>query len=154
MILKTGNMWQETGADAILFTANSTVRKDGALVMGRGAALEAQRLFPGINLKLGAIIRKLQQPYGVVMLPPLYGERGGKYIGAFQVKRLFYEDADASLIQHSTDMLCDLADKLQPGLLFAVNFPGIGWGRLKREDVLPIISKLPDNVEVWQNRND
>lgn len=152
MILKTGNMWQDSEADAILFTANSTVRKDGALVMGRGAALEAQKLFPGINKFFGEAIKVFgKRRYGVIYRAPPFG--GGKYIGAFQVKCNYREDADLSLIEYSTDyLLRDIrADLPEPGMLFAVNFPGIGWGRLKREDVLPIISKLPDNVEIWSS---
>ena len=31
-----------------------------------------------------------------------------------------------------------------------LNFPGIGNGKLKREDVLPILEKLPDSVHVWE----
>jgi hypothetical protein len=33
-----------------------------------------------------------------------------------------------------------------------MNFPGIGYGRLKEEDVLPIIDEiLPDNVVVYKH---
>lgn len=155
MILKAGDMWTESKADAILFTANSTVRADGALVMGRGAALEAQKLFPGVNKKFGAAIEKLARPdfgdaYGVVWLP--VDQERLKYLGAFQVKHHYRDDAELSLIRYATDCLMrDMQSDLPaPGLLCAVNFPGIGWGRLRREDVLPIISKLPDNVEVWE----
>ena len=31
-----------------------------------------------------------------------------------------------------------------------LNFPGIGHGRLERDEVLPIIKLLPDSVEVWE----
>lgn len=155
MILKTGNMWEESKADAILFTANSTVRADGALVMGRGAALEAQKLYPGINKKFGGIITILSDShtvlyrdcYGVILLP----RHEGKFVGAFQVKRNYKDDADPWLIDYSVGYLSLLAGRLMPGLNYAVNFPGIGWGRLKREDVLPIIGKLPDNIEVWES---
>jgi hypothetical protein len=31
-----------------------------------------------------------------------------------------------------------------------LNYPGIGNGRLRREDVLPIIALLPDQVTIWE----
>jgi hypothetical protein len=36
-----------------------------------------------------------------------------------------------------------------PGVTIAVNFPGIGNGRLRREAVLPIV-QLPDQVTIWE----
>ncbi len=148
MILKTGDMWQDSKADAILFTANSTVRKDGALVMGRGAAEQAQIRFPGCNMMFGKLIQKTGPNYGVILLPR--GHQDHRFLGAFQVKYHFSDKADIDLIDYSCGMLGLLANILMPGIRYAVNFPGIGWGRLKREDVLPVISKLPDNVEVWE----
>ncbi len=147
MILKTGDMWKESEADAILFTANSTIRADGALVMGRGAALECQSLYAGCNKQFGQII-KGRRLYGVVLGPN--DLKPGYFLGAFQVKYHFKDNADIGLISYSTGKLFELAKYVIPDLLWAVNFPGIGWGRLKREDVLPIISILPDNVEVWE----
>ncbi|MEK6860596.1 MAG: hypothetical protein AABY07_01375 [Nanoarchaeota archaeon] len=47
MILVKGNMWDELGkAELILVTANSNIKKNGALVMGAGAAKEARDRFP------------------------------------------------------------------------------------------------------------
>jgi hypothetical protein len=49
---------------AFLFTGNSTVKTNGALVMGRGAALEVRDLYPGVDHMLG---RKIE-PYHVKRL--------------------------------------------------------------------------------------
>ncbi len=38
----------------------------------------------------------------------------------------------------------------RPHITVALNFPGIGYGGLNRNEVLPIISILPDNVEIWE----
>lgn len=151
MILKTGNMWQDSKADIKLFTANSFVTRQKRLVIGRGAALEALKHWPGCDIFFGAEILKEcghLGEYGVILGATNLTNLLGISLGAFQVKRHFKDDADLALIRNSTQKLKEMADA---GVLTAaVNFPGIGWGRLKREDVLPIISKLPDNVEVWQ----
>ena len=146
MKLRRGNLWNSTD-DVILITGNSYVRNDGALVMGRGAALEAQNRYPGCNLVFGKLIRKAADPYGVVLHPDLVGPR----LGVFQVKRHFKDDADMDLIRFSVETLVALmiTGKLQR-MLVSINFPGIGFGRLRKDDVLPVISSLPDQVTVWE----
>jgi hypothetical protein len=50
--------------------------------------------------------------------------------------------------------LADIASIYEAkGNKIAMNFPGIGWGGLNRLEVLPIISSLPDNVEIWEYDN-
>jgi len=143
MQLKCGNMWTDSTADFKLFTANATVRKDGALVMGRGCALEAQQLFPGCNKVFGGIIKEYDgNIYGVILHPELP-------LGAFQVKWHFKDYAQLELIEYSVKMLSSMA-LAQPDKTFAVNFPGIGYGRLDRSVVLKVIEGLPENVEVWE----
>ena len=149
MILRTGDMWTDSRADVILFTGNASVRADGALVMGRGAALEAQTKFPGLSKRLGKLIsshtRTWGGPYGIfvdALLCPI--------IGVFQVKYRWAEKAEMNLIRYSTEKLTDLTQHVWSDRLIALNFPGTGFGRLKREDVLSIIKSLPDNVEIWE----
>lgn len=147
MILKHGDMWKSK-ADIVLFTGNAFIREDGCLVMGRGAALEAQNKYNGCNKVFGELIlvhRKkfgLGIPYGVILHPNLE-------IGVFQVKWNFWDDALLSLIQHSAAILKTIANN-HNGLNIALNFPGIGFGRLSGASVLPILEQLPDNVEVWK----
>lgn len=56
-----GDMWTFAaiggGTDAICITTNGFVKKNGACVMGRGCALEATHKFPGIEFRLGAMIK-------------------------------------------------------------------------------------------------
>jgi hypothetical protein len=145
MLLRKGNMWKSE-ANLILFTGNSTIRKDGALVMGRGAALQTKQIFPGIEFELGKKITlaDISKPYGVIICET-YSE---PEIGVFQVKRNWRDDADTNLIRFSCIKLAEVANSYK---LIALNFPGIGYGRLKRNYVIGIIiSYLPDNVEVWE----
>lgn len=41
------DLWKPVENAVYIVTTNSTIRKDGALVMGRGAALEATQSYPG-----------------------------------------------------------------------------------------------------------
>jgi len=84
-----GNLWDEWGvADLLLVTTNSTVRRDGTLVMGRGAALEAQQRYPALPARLGHAV--LDRPiYGIELAwyePPTM-------LGVFQVKAHWRDEA-------------------------------------------------------------
>ena len=151
MKLMKGNMW-DSKADLICVTGNSTVRNDGRLVMGRGAALEAQRMYPGINLEFGIQIRDWQRrygsttPYGVLVSH----QNSDRDIGIFQVKWHFKLPAKEELIRNSVSCLRELACSAYESSIIAVNFPGIGYGQLERKDVLPMLKSLPYSVEVWE----
>lgn len=150
MILRKGDMWEQSHAGVILFTGNATIRTDGALVMGRGAALQAQTLFRGINKRLGGAIAcytAAKPVYGVILDTTLENPM----VGVFQVKYNYWDKADKYLITNSCKTLNLMANTVLHKTLIAVNFPGIGYGGLDRRDVLPILQALlPDNVEVWE----
>lgn len=156
MKLVKGNLW-DSKDDVILVTGNSYIRKDGGLVMGRGAAKELLDSYPYLQQNFGEQITNScgsMGKYGLLFKSIVYylfvpeRKKVVKTYGVFQVKYHFRADAELELIQYSTDMLtkCSL-----PGdVTFSMNFPGIGWGRLKREDVLPILQKLPDCVTIYE----
>lgn len=139
-VFKTGDMWSAFGvADYFIITTNAIVKNDGALVMGRGIAQQARDRFPGLDHQLGQVIKRLRSPYGCVLMSP---------ISVFQVKYHWRNEADLSLIAYSAQELNKLARKA-PHRTFALNFPGIGNGRLNAADVRPLLTTLPDNVEIW-----
>lgn len=148
MILKVGNMWHAwREADLFLFTGNSTVRRDGALVMGAGMAREVRDMFPGIDYVLGDVIIK---KYGSgnwynLLISPQWPD---KKLGAFQVKTDWNANASLKLIRHSTGILTQWC-QLYPDARVHLNFPGIGNGKLSKEQVAPIIATLPDSVIIW-----
>lgn len=148
-IFKTGNMWTAFDETALfLLTTNSTVKRNGALVMGRGIARQARDRFPGLDAALGKRIKNVcgsQGQYGLLVSPRWPKAK----LGAFQVKRHYSQPASLDLIRQSTAALCAWCAK-HPAATVAVNFPGIGNGRLRREDVLPIIMQLPDQVTIWE----
>jgi len=147
---KTGNIWSiYDKADLFLITTNSTLKKGNhALVMGRGIARQAKERFPGLEVALGRHIQALcgnQGVYGLLVSPRWPAAK----LGAFQVKQHYSQAASLELIRRSTAALCAWCAE-HPIATVAVNFPGIGNGRLCREAVLPIIAQLPAQVTIWE----
>ncbi len=139
MIREIGNMWDIYGDhECFLITTNSYIRQDGALVMGRGIALQAKNRWSQLPYDLGECIEHLE----------VYGLLWCSGIGAFQVKKHYMRDAQTDIIRHSTSML-KLHAHNHPNVRYDLNFPGIGHGRLEHDEVHEIISILPDNVHIW-----
>ena len=125
----------------LLFTGNSYIKRNGALVMGRGAALQVRDAYPGIDKDIGCQIDHLAF-YGLVTSKTVQPN-----IGAFQVKYSAFEAADLHLISESAALLRQYAEA--NAFPIYMNFPGVGNGRLTREQVWPYIEPLPDNVFVY-----
>lgn len=149
MILKQGNIF-ESNADVIIVTGNSYITKERKLVMGRGAALELKNRVPDIDKIFGSkLFDKHLGVYGLV-----YHQGDSIFdtvYGVFQVKYHFRDNADLDLIKHSTDMLYEHNKDTWDDDMYsiAMNFPGIGYGNLSAKNVLPIISKLQDNITIY-----
>jgi hypothetical protein len=145
MILEQGDMWDVFGkTDLFLITTNPIVRKDGAVVMGRGIAKEASTRFPQLPYDFGTFLDGADPAYfrnGII------GEYDGQKIGCFMVKTHWAEPANLRVILVSASQWAVWAKEYSR---VDLNFPGIGNGKLKREDVLPMIEHLPDNVHVWE----
>jgi hypothetical protein len=152
MQLVKGNLWDEIGkADLILVTANSTLNNCGELVMGAGAALEAKKRWPWMPQRAGAYIRDFATHDGTGMfygLMTFQAEKGlDGQVGLLQTKHGWRYPSSQALITRSLRMLWGSANSFHR---IALNFPGIGLGGLKREDVLPLLEVLPDNVFVYE----
>lgn len=144
-----GDMWTAFAtADLFLITTNSAIRKDGALVMGRGIARQARDRFPRLAAKLGLHILITYGSLGDygLLVSPRWPEAK---LGAFQVKAHYSQPADLELICYSTAMLCAWC-AAHPDAQVVLNYPGIGSGCLRRETVLPIIAQLPEQVTIWE----
>jgi len=143
MKIQHGDMWKTGIAyDELYVTGNATIKNNGELVMGRGAAREAALRYPYLAAYFGSVIG--DRPV-YLLIPP--SERVN--VGLFQVKHHFQEKATLDLIKHSAMALAVRA-RLHPAWRFALNFPGIGDGGLEYGEVSPIIEwVLPDNVDVW-----
>lgn len=139
MKLHYGNMWDSyEKAGRFLFTGNATVKKDGALVMGRGMALDVRDRFPGIDKRIGSKLIDGAE-YNLLV---------GKKIGVFQVKNHWSDDSDIDLIIRSLLFLSHWAHN-NSHVEIHMNYPGIGNGGLDVDIVSPWIALLPDNVNIW-----
>ncbi|MCO5188354.1 MAG: hypothetical protein M9928_14185 [Anaerolineae bacterium] len=146
---RQGDMWSVWNtADLFAITTNSTLRTDGALVMGRGIARQARNRFPGLAAALGQAIAAACGSggvYGLLVSPSWPDAR----LAAFQVKRDWRSAADRDLIHRSTALLVNWCSA-HPDSQVHLNLPGIGNGRLSRDVVIPIISALPETVTIWE----
>ena len=157
MILEKGNMWDVFGkTDLFMLTTNPIRRKDGAIVMGRGIAKQAADKYPKLPYDFGYRLAQAEhaQGYIEVMYPVdigIIGTYDTQMIGWFMVKDHWRNPADPAIIKRSVNFLTGWANgRTRTWNRIDLNFPGIGNGKLKREDVLPLIEKLPDNVHVWE----
>lgn len=146
-----GNIWSVyDSTDLFLITTNATLRADGALVMGRGIARQARDRFPGLASALGRELRSINgvgKCYGL-LISPAWPQRK---LGLFQVKYHWAEDADLGLIAYSAGALTAWCAR-HPEAQVALNYPGIGNGKLEKEEVASYVDLLPDQVTLWTYR--
>lgn len=148
-MIRLGNMWEHRNEySAVLFTGNSWIKQNGALVMGRGAALYARNNFQGLDLAIGQRIVNTcghMGEYNIIVFTrgPFMG------LGVLQVKFHFRDDADIALIERSLNVLSNRA-LAHPNARYACNYPGIGAGRLGMNQVEPLLQGLPDNIDIWR----
>ncbi|SRR5260221_11850 len=130
-----GNLW-DTMAGGICITTNGYVKPNGRAVMGRGCALEAKERIPGIDKILGRVIKS----QGNHVFPLIEYNRYMVY--SFPVKHNWWEKADIELIKRSCQELCKF---VYDGRVIVLPRPGCGNGRLKWENVKPVIEPLLTN---------
>ena len=126
-----------------LFTGNSFIKRNGALVMGRGAALEVRDMYPGIDKLIGLHLTHLGL-YGLCLAGTNHNN-----LGVFQVKRHFSEKAELDIIKHSVESLNQYARAFGRTAIY-MNYPGVGFGGLLATDVAPLLTTLPDNVFLYK----
>lgn len=140
------SVWNE--ADVFMITTNSTLKKNGALVMGAGIAKQIRDRFKGIDRVIGAMIKNTVGHMGLYGI--LLGDwKNKKKLGLFQVKYDWSSEADLKIIRYSTEQLKIFAEE-HPEINIHLNYPGIGNGKLDKLDVEKVISVLPDNVTIWE----
>lgn len=148
MILEKGNMWDVFfDTDVFMITTNPIRRTDGAVVMGRGIALEAKQRYPELPYDFG---KELDQLHPEIDQP--FVGYIGKYeetpIWWFMVKNHWGEPADLGVIASSCFYLKHGFDWKNKRI--DLNFPGIGNGKLPRDSVLYLLEDLPDNIHIWE----
>ena len=145
-----GNMWDiKEHTDLFLITTNSYIKKNGAVVMGKGIAKTVKDKYPGIDKVFGELINSKAGHLGKygMFVNPLWPQNN---LGIFQVKFHFRYSASMNLIKYSIKKLLEFNDyHYKSNFRIDMNFPGIGNGRLSIRDVKPILDILPDNIHIW-----
>jgi hypothetical protein len=148
MILEKGNMWDVFhDTDIFMITTNPIRRTDGAVVMGRGIALEAKTKFPQLPYDFGKELDNLHPEIDQAYVGQI-GVYNKTPIWFFMVKSHWKDNADLGIIGSSCFYL-------KNGFAFGdkridLNFPGIGNGHLPRDSVLYLLEDLPDNIHIWE----
>lgn len=151
MIIQIGNIFNYAHKfHHICITTNSVINKKGELVMGAGIAKAAKLKDPTLPLAFAnAIKNKVNDQRNNVILPDYYLIGTGKFL-AFQTKRDWKDNSPLELVATSISYLERLALKY-PNREFGLPFPGCNNGGLKKEQVLPYLQSLPNNVTVFQS---
>jgi len=150
MLEAYGNLWDiasEGHWDVIVITTNGYVRKDGAAVMGRGIALEANERYPGLAYELGTKIKNFGNRVHL-----LFGYDPRFVVASFPVKPVFGPNhepgwkakAEYPLVMRSVGELRNYVDRYH-WMDILMPRPGCGYGGLKWQDVKPKIDGLLDN---------
>lgn len=148
MILEKGNMWDVFfDTDIFMITTNPIRRTDGAVVMGRGIALEAKQRYPDIPYDFGKELDKLHPEIDQSFVGCI-GNYEETPIWWFMVKNHWKEPADLGVIASSCFYLKHGFEWQNKRI--DLNFPGIGNGKLPRDSVLYLLEDLPDNIHIWE----
>lgn len=150
MIEVFGDFWRylnDGRATRACITTNSTKKKNGNIVMGRGIAYQAAMRYPRLPRTLGLQI----ELHGHHTIPILKTRNSELILLSFPTKRQWWAPASEALILRSAQELDKLAQE-EPDEIFLLPRPGCSNGGLTWETVRPIISFLPDNVHVIDRR--
>ena len=144
MNFKKGNLYTSEAIkeyDWVGFTANSKINKAGALIMGAGGAKACKDLYTGVELTFG---KKIVDGEEFNVKTSIKHK-----VFALQTKVDWREKSNIALVSRSINRLKELLDAY-PELTFACTFPAIQNGGLKREDILPMLKLLPNNIDIWE----
>ncbi len=147
MTYKYGNLMNHIDDyDIVLFTSNSVIKNNGALVMGAGIALDFRERFKDLDKRIGERIRHLSE-YNLLVLESQvsYGDIS---VGALQTKVHFKDNSPMELVLRSIAELKKFASSHKEYRIATV-FPGIKHGKLSIESLQEFVEKLPENIDVW-----
>ncbi len=144
MIEEKGNIWNKhKEGHYITVTTNGIIKANGECVMGRGVAAQAKRLFPGLPSILGTRLTR-------------YGNHVHLFsnlrIFSFPTKHDWKNPSDIDLIEKSCYELVELCNDPEANKVYIdketkvyMTRPGCGNGRLRWEDVKPILERILDD---------
>ena len=147
MLEQVGDFWSTKG-DAHVITTNGNVTKAGRCIMGRGLALEARTMFPGLALRLGSLIQSRGNHVHYLGTWPRNDTTYNLF--SFPVKHNYWEKASLALIKDSAEELAFQVLPIYQRIIMVR--PGCGNGGRGWSVVKPIVSLL-DNRFIIVERN-
>lgn len=129
--------------EAAAITTNGVIRKNGDAVCGKGQALEAKTIFPGLEAQLGQYLRR----YGNRAFYMGVHEIGGQFTSlvTFPTKHHYRDNSNLVLIEKSAHQVKQIADKFELSKIYLPPV-GCGLGKLDYEkQVRPIIQGILDD---------
>lgn len=134
MIELRGDLWG-TEADARCVTTNAILKSGGRLVMGAGVARQALGRFPGVDKRLGDLVKL----FGNV--PHFLPDIG---LISFPTKHNWRDDSDIELIESSAKSVVRIC--CAHGLRRVVlTRPGCGHGNLLWDEVRTVLEPILDD---------
>ncbi len=134
----TGDIFEIGRYGIICVTTNGVVKKDGALVMGKGVALNFANKFPTMAEKLGQLVKANgNHVYSLGSLVPIDDPSISYTVVSFPTKAHWRDNSTVALVTKSAAELKALADsQAWPGPIY-LPVPGCGngglnWGELKQ----------------------
>ena len=146
IVVKNKNIWSafQTPNNIVVVTTNQEVNSKGELVMGAGIALEAKHRVPGLAKDMGELAN-FNKMYS-------YKQFDKWGIACLQTKLHWKNPTPIKLLCGSIDVFNEWVLKNKATQfhcpLFGCSNGGLNWER----DVLPMVTKLPDNVIFYDNR--
>lgn len=157
MIELTGDLFATPGLDAICVPTNGRIRKHGSAVMGAGVALQAAQRWPGIDRRLGALLKefgshvyRIAGPHDTLDLgqPVPFAELD---VFSLPTKHDWRAPAEIGLIERS---LGELREATAQHQRVGLPRPGCGNGGLLWKAVRPLVERiLPEPRYIVIERN-
>lgn len=140
MNIEHGDIWDKHRAGAwVGIPTNHIINARGELVMGRGVAFQAKSRFPGLARRLGNLVAARGNICLFLTSSRLF---------TFPVKQHWRDQAMLSIIRNSAEQLAEWLDgPMNPSLVYLPK-PGCGNGRLRWEDVEPILDETLGHTDV------
>ena len=145
VIERTGNIFNQSDADAICFTSNGVVKANGELVMGAGIAKAFRDKWPALAKRAGHCVKNAGNRVHWLITAPV--GIGNKHISivSFPTKHDYKHQSDLRLISSSAEQLVSLTNIYKWNKVYLTR-PGCGLGGLDwRTQVRPLLTPILDD---------
>lgn len=130
-------------ANAICFTSNGIVKRDGRLVMGAGVAKQFRDAFVDLDQEAGTAVKANGNICQIIK--SIFYLGNSLNIIAFPTKWHWKEKSDIKLIESSLSQLIDMANRFGWKSVY-LPCPGVNNGKLNfKIDIEPILRKKLDD---------